>query len=540
MIKKDFPPSWAVCQVSEAGVAISGQQKTPAASHASEQYPYLRVANVFDDECDFSDLATMYFPVEARERLRLREGDVLLCEGQSRELVGRCALYRGEVEELYFQNSIIRFRPHKEILPEYALLVFRAYQKEGVFSQIAKSTTNIAHLGLNRFKSLPFPVPPRTVQESLADTARAFQERVDTARHVLNESIPEIESLARKVRDQVMIGDSVPEAHAVSAGTAFPWKTAAESVAVDAPIVYGILQPGPDIDDGTGIPYVQQQDLQNGEIVEGKLRNTSLEVHDKFSRSAIASGDVLLGIIRNTRVAVVPPELDGGNINRGIARLRPREDLESEYLAHWLSSEWVQRWLSERMRGIDMPGLNLRDVRLLPVPVPKLAEQRKKVHLINQVVNKVRETRATLVESQRELVETEVRTLPALAYGHLAREVSQGLGFTENSMEAVGLVKRLRERQVPLKRTVKRRAPSKRNPKEMSPQSGELNADNLLQVLQESGGRISPEDLYRSMSLEDSAVDDFYALLRDMRREGRIGIDRPDEEFVFVTAGGEL
>jgi hypothetical protein len=42
------------------------------------------------------------------------------------------------------------------------------------------------------------------------------------------------------------------------------------------------------------------------------------------------------------------------------------------------------------------------------------------------------------------------------------------------------------------------------------------------------------------MSLEDGAVDDFYALLRDMRREGRIGIDRPDEEFVFVTAGGEL
>ncbi|OPG06701.1 hypothetical protein B1R27_16520 [Streptomyces sp. GKU 895] len=504
-----------------------------------EQYPYLRVANVFDDECDFSDLATMYFSVEARERLRLREGDVLLCEGQSRELVGRCALYRGEVEELYFQNSIIRFRPHKEILPEYALLVFRAYQKEGVFSRIAKSTTNIAHLGLNRFKALPFPVPPRTVQESLADVARAFQERVDTARHVLTESIPEIESLARKVRDQVLIGDGVPEERAISAGVAFPWKTAAESVAVDAPIVYGILQPGPDIDDGTGIPYIQQQDIQNEQITEEKLRNTSLEVHDKFSRSAIASGDVLLGIIRNTRVAVVPPELDGGNINRGIARLRPREDLESEYLAHWLSSEWVQRWLSERMRGIDMPGLNLRDVRLLPVPVPELGEQRRKVHLINQVVDKVHETRATLLESQRELAETEVRTLPELAYGHLAREVSQGLG-TENSMEGVGLVTRLRERQVPLKRNVKRRAPSKRNPKEMSPQSGELNADHLLQVVQASGGRISPEELYRSMSLEDNAVDDFYALLREMRREGRIGIDRPDEEFVFVTAGGEV
>ncbi|MET8185553.1 MULTISPECIES: restriction endonuclease subunit S [unclassified Streptomyces] len=537
MIKKEFPESWAVCKVSEAGVAIAGQQKTPAASLAPEQYPYLRVANVFDDEVDLSDLATMNFSTEAREKYRLKDGDVLLCEGQSRELVGRAAVYRGELEELFFQNSIIRFRPHKEVLPEYALLVFRAYQKEGVFSQIAKATTNIAHLGLNRFKSLPFPVPPRAVQELLADAARVFQERVDTARHVLSESIPELDFLVRNFRDQVIIGADDPEEKSGSSQVASSWVTAAEAVAPDAPIVYGILQPGPDVEDGTGVPYVQQQDLRNGEVTEGQLRNASVAIHEKFSRSAIASGDVLLGIIRNTRVAVVPPELDGGNINRGIARLRPREDLESEYLAHWLSSQWVQSWLSDRMRGIDMPGLNLRDVRQLPIPIPEVVEQRRQVNVISQVVDRVSEARVALIESQKNLLETEVLTITGLAYGDLARTISQNLSNSVTEIDAQKLVNRMIERQSLPKSPATKKSPQVRNKSEMSAESGVVSADHLLQILETSGGRISPEDLYRGMRLEDDAVDDFYALLRDLTKDGRIDIARPDDELVFVTIG---
>ena len=42
----------------------------------------------------------------------------------------------------------------------------------------------------------------------------------------------------------------------------------------------------------------------------------------------------------------------------------------------------TQSWLQEHFRGIDMPGLNLADVRRVPIPLPPIDEQRE---IVSQV-----------------------------------------------------------------------------------------------------------------------------------------------------------
>ncbi len=95
---------------------------------------------------------------EAQEIYRLRPGDILLNEGQSEELVGRPALYQGDPPSVCFQNTLVRFRSGPDVDPEFALLVFRFYFRSGAFRAIAKMSTNIAHLGAQRFADLPFPL----------------------------------------------------------------------------------------------------------------------------------------------------------------------------------------------------------------------------------------------------------------------------------------------------------------------------------------------------------------------------------------------
>ena len=165
------------------------------------------------------------------------------------------------------------------------------------------------------------------------------------------------------------------------------WSHAANIVEPGAEIVYGIVQPGPHVADG--IPYVRGKDIQDGRVITDHLLRTSPEIAMRYERAALKEGDVLLGIIRATKVALVPNELTGGNITQGTARLRPSDVIERHFLLAWLESPFAQRWLHNHFRGIDMPGLNLRDVRKLPVPLAPLDEQYELVKAVNDAKERI-------------------------------------------------------------------------------------------------------------------------------------------------------
>jgi type I restriction enzyme S subunit len=108
------------------------------------------------------------------------------------------------------------------------------------------------------------------------------------------------------------------------------WAVAEEIVAPGAEIVYGIVQPGPQLDDG--IPYVRGLDIVDGVIQTSQLLKTSPEIAEKYSRATLQGGDVLLGIIRATKVAIVPGEIAGANITQGTARFRPSDAIMTAFL----------------------------------------------------------------------------------------------------------------------------------------------------------------------------------------------------------------
>lgn len=151
------------------------------------------------------------------------------------------------------------------------------------------------------------------------------------------------------------------------------WAAAEEVVAPDSEIVYGIVQPGPQLTEG--IPYVRGCDIQDGVIQVDQLLRTSKEIAQRYERASLRGGDVLLGIIRATKVAIVPKSIDGANITQGTARFRPSSAITTDFLAGWLDTPYAQGWLHDHYRGIDMPGLNLKDVRRLPVPLAPRIEQ---------------------------------------------------------------------------------------------------------------------------------------------------------------------
>lgn len=202
---------WELLTVEEAGTVSLGLQRSPKRHTGPNMRPYLRVANVFEDLIDPSDVMMMDMSDAEWERYRLKDGDVLLNEGQSPELLGRPAIYRGEPPDVAFTNSLIRFQAREGIDPEWALLVFRSHMHTGRFMRESNITTNIAHLAAGRLKSVEFPLPPTHEQAERTLSARLG---LDACRRIRTEILAgqkRSRSLRRSVLTAAFSGRLVPQ-----------------------------------------------------------------------------------------------------------------------------------------------------------------------------------------------------------------------------------------------------------------------------------------------------------------------------------------
>lgn len=160
----DYPGDSRTLQ--RVGTVLMGRQRAPQYAKGDHLTPYLRVANVGDDQLKLSDVKEMNFNPAERERYSVVPGDILVSEGQSRELVGQSVRITNLPQPMCFQNTLIRFRADEsQVSSEFAYSLIRALFYTGHFSDIASQTTSIAHLGVKRFAEFVVPIPAADVQQ---------------------------------------------------------------------------------------------------------------------------------------------------------------------------------------------------------------------------------------------------------------------------------------------------------------------------------------------------------------------------------------
>ena len=160
-------------------------------------------------------------------------------------------------------------------------------------------------------------------------------------------------------------------------------KTLAELVQDDRPITYGVIKPGAFVETGTYL--VKVKDMCDGKInVDGLVKITP-EVDSMYSRSKLKEGDILLSI-RGTvgRVVIVPKELEGANITQDTARISLKTDLNNYYVKCVLESPTIQDWISMHICGLAVKGINLADVRKIPIPMADDSLQKDYVNIYHQ------------------------------------------------------------------------------------------------------------------------------------------------------------
>jgi len=207
----ELPEGWVWVRVDQSGEVQLGRQRAPQFHIGSNMVPYLRVANVFEERIDTSDVMEMHFSKEDEATFKLAPGDVLLNEGQSLELIGRPAIFRGELPRACFTNTLVRFQAQDGVLAEYALAVFLHYMHSGRFRKIAKITTNIAHLGAGRFAELEFPLPSAEEQAEVVRLLRASMDEIRRQQTAIALSLKQSAAQRKNILKAAFSGQLLPQ-----------------------------------------------------------------------------------------------------------------------------------------------------------------------------------------------------------------------------------------------------------------------------------------------------------------------------------------
>jgi type I restriction enzyme, S subunit len=157
--------------------------------------PYLRNLNVQWGYIDFSDVKQMDFNDKEFKKFKLKDGDILVCEGGE---VGRTAIYRGEIEDCCYQNALHRLRIKKPLInPYYFLYFMRAAAEAGLILEKTSQVT-IAHFTAEKFKEFQLLLPPLSLQEEFAGVVA----RVESLRGRMGESTRQVEGLFDSLLNQ--------------------------------------------------------------------------------------------------------------------------------------------------------------------------------------------------------------------------------------------------------------------------------------------------------------------------------------------------
>ena len=160
------------------------------------------------------------------------------------------------------------------------------------------------------------------------------------------------------------------------------------------PIVYGILMPGQGVPGG--VPVIKVKDIIDGIVNDDDLLLTSQDIDEEYQRSKLKKGDILL-TIRGTvgRLALVPPHLDQANITQDTARIGVVLGYP-EFYRFYLETDQPRQYFAVNTLGVAVQGINLRDVRMTPVPIPQIIEQFSIAQRLKNAIETIRANEKSL------------------------------------------------------------------------------------------------------------------------------------------------
>ena len=187
-----IPEDWEVARVGDEFLIQLGKM-LDSEKNTGVPKPFLGNRAVQWGRIDLSDIGVVKMTPSDLRRFRLRDGDLLVCEGGE---IGRAAIWQEPIAECYYQKALHRLRPKHGYNVTLMLNVLQRLASTGFMANFV-TQTSIAHLPKDKFEIVPIPLPPtRAEQEAIAEAL--------TDADALIESLEQLLAKKRQIKQGMM------------------------------------------------------------------------------------------------------------------------------------------------------------------------------------------------------------------------------------------------------------------------------------------------------------------------------------------------
>lgn len=403
--------------------------------------PVIRMGNIQEGTIVLNSLK--YLPASHHEfpQLLLEPGDLLFNRTNSAELVGKCAVYKGNPSCASFASYLIRVRLKAGFLPEYiAFYINSSYGREWIKSVVSQQVGQ-ANVNGTKLKNLQIPLPPLDEQRRIVEEIEQQFTRLDAGVAALRSAQTKLKRYRAAVLKTACEGKLVPTEAEIARKEGRSYETGEELLQR----IFGERRkswPGrgkykevipPDAKDLLALPegwtwasldqvcvkitdgthhspknfakgdflYITSKNVREFRLDLSDVTYIDKDTHDEiYARCDVREDDVLyVKDGANTGLAAKNTIREPFSLLSSVGVFRPISLVAPDYLVAYLNSKATRDRMLSKIAGVAITRLTLSKLKISAIAVPPLGEQTRIVAEVERRISVVEEMEAVVSAS---------------------------------------------------------------------------------------------------------------------------------------------
>ena len=413
----DIPDNWRWCYVGDLFLHNTGKAQNSSGSTNGIIRKFITTSNLYWGEFDFTKVKEMPFTDTELERCTVKKGDLLVCEGGD---CGRSAVWDYD-EEVCIQNHVHRLRPYRDVNIYYFYYLFYLYKNTG---RLRGRGVAIQGLSNEAIHKVVLPLAPLEEQHRIVakieellpyvDRYAAAYEKLeqfnakfpeDMKKSILQYAIqgklveqrPEEgtgEELYRqiqyekqrlikegKIKKEKPLPEIAEDEIPFDIPESWKWVRLSEIISVLGDGIHGT----PVFDEMGDYYFVNGNNLAKGHIVfKADTKKVSFDEYEKHKKP-LDENTILIsinGTIGNYAFYAGEPIILG----KSACYFSVLTGVDKEYVRHLINTKFFMDYAVKEATQTTIKNVSLKAMRMLPVPLPPLAEQKRIVAKLEEIL----------------------------------------------------------------------------------------------------------------------------------------------------------